>query len=174
MRVRHIIKNRKGFSLTELLVTVLILGLVSSVVAGGIPVARDAYLKITVSANAQVLMSTVISSLRSQLGPSQIADETLTEATEITYLSGKNGAYSTISLDTTSKAITIQEFKKSAGDTSPSVSSRILVPGTDDLYATYDTISYADDMVTISGLTVKKDEKEYVDPVDLSIRVFGN
>ena len=62
------IDNKKGFSIAELLVAILILSMVSIVVAGGIPVARDAYYKITVSANAQVMLSTAISSLRNEIG----------------------------------------------------------------------------------------------------------
>ncbi len=64
---RRKLNSRKGFSLTELLAAVLILGMVSSVVAGGIPVARDAYEKVTLSANAQVMLSTAISAIRNEL-----------------------------------------------------------------------------------------------------------
>ena len=105
MIVRNKLNRRKGFSLTELLAAVLILGMVSSVVAGGIPVARDAYNKVTVSANAQVLMSTTISALRSQLGVAKIVDD---DEMSIKYLNGKNGANSVISLD--SGKIMIQEY----------------------------------------------------------------
>lgn len=68
MRLGLKTENRKGFSLTELLAAVLILSMVSAVVAGGIPVAKDAYEKITLSANAQVMLSTAISALRNELG----------------------------------------------------------------------------------------------------------
>ena len=167
MIVRNKLNRRKGFSLTELLAAVLILGMVSSVVAGGIPVARDAYNKVTVSANAQVLMSTTISALRSQLGVAKIVDD---DEMSIKYLNGKNGANSVISLD--SGKIMIQEY---ADDTKkPGI--RQLVPGTDDLYATYTGISRDDNLVTFSGFTVKKtgETKDYVTPIDVSIRVIGN
>ncbi len=176
------IKNRAGFSLTELLVVVLILGMVSSVVAGGIPVAKQAYTKVTVSANAQVLLSTTISALRSELGPSHVSAEDNTTANTITYLSGKNGTKSKIYLN--NGVITIQEFLEYSDTNSPyhqsslAVAPRPLSPGSDDLYATYSTLSYDNksNMITIVGLTVKKqnESKTYADPVDISIRVIGN
>ena len=181
MHLRRFKLNRAGFSLTELLAAVLILAMVSSVVAGGIPVARDAYRKVTVSANAQVLLSTTISALRNQLGTSVIekvgnteVGETTVSGDSVTYLSGLNGAGTQIRLD--GSVLTIQEF----ADYSNKVKVRPLVPGADGLYATYsaeNAISYnpGDGLLTIKGLTVKKtgDTREYVTPIDLSIRVIG-
>jgi hypothetical protein len=49
--------------------------MVSAVVAGGIPVARDAYEKITVAANAQVMLSTAVTALRNELCTAVIDNE---------------------------------------------------------------------------------------------------
>lgn len=57
-----------GFSLTEMLVTLLILTLASTLMATGIPVAVDTYQKTVNSANAQVALSTTVTVLRSELG----------------------------------------------------------------------------------------------------------
>ncbi len=184
MQIRYKYKNKAGFSLTELLVAVLILSMVSAVVAGGIPVARDAYTKVTVTANAQVLLSTTISALRSEIGPSKIDASDITTKDSIIYLSGKNESKSRIYI--AGDVITIQEFVEYTDSSSPYYNSTItidprpLTVGTDELYATYSEISYSSsdntDMVSVKGLTVKRkgDNKEYVDPVDLSIRVIGN
>ena len=83
------IRQKMGFSIAELLVAILILSMVSTVVAGGIPVARDAYNKITVAANAQVLLSTAIYSLRSELGVAM--DVKHVSDTSVVFNSGKNG-----------------------------------------------------------------------------------
>ena len=63
-------KNRRqaGFTLAETLLAVLILLLVSSIVAAGIPVAQNAYEKVVLASNAQILMSTTVAALRDQLG----------------------------------------------------------------------------------------------------------
>lgn len=80
------LNKSKGFSLTELLVAVLILGMVSSVVAGGIPVARDAYQKVTLSANAQVMLSTAIAALRNELCTASNVDDS--SENELHYYNG--------------------------------------------------------------------------------------
>ncbi len=182
MRFRRFKLNRAGFSLTELLAAVLILAMVSTVVAGGIPVARDAYRKVTVSANAQVLLSTTISALRNQLGTATIEKVGTTDVGDaavsgasVTFLSGLNGASSQIRLD--GGVLTIQEFINYSG-----VEPRPLVPGTDGLYATYSsgadaiTFNSGSGVLTIKGLTVKKsgETREYITPINLSIKVIGN
>lgn len=93
---RQKLNNRKGFSLTELLVAVLILSMVSAVVAGGIPVARDAYEKVTLSANAQVTLSTAISALRNELCA---ASEVNIDSNAVEYYSPSIQNYSKICID---------------------------------------------------------------------------
>ena len=58
--------------------------------------ARDAYNRITVAANAQVLLSTAIYSLRSELS---MASEIEIQDDAICYRSGKNGHKSKIYVD---------------------------------------------------------------------------
>lgn len=86
----------KGFSIAELLVAILILLMVSSIVATGIPVAREAYQKVILASNADVLLSTTISTLRNELGTAQ---DVKVDGTTITYYSPTRGAYSQIYLD---------------------------------------------------------------------------
>lgn len=61
------IRYRKGFSLAETLVALLIVLLAASVVAAGMPAAKDAYYKVQESANAQVFLSTTLTALRKEL-----------------------------------------------------------------------------------------------------------
>ena len=58
------LNQQNGFSLAEMLVAILILLMVSSVVAGGVPAASNAYSKAVDAANAQVLLSTAATALR--------------------------------------------------------------------------------------------------------------
>lgn len=57
-----------GFTLTEMLVTTLILVLVSTLMATGIPAAIDTYQKVVMTSNAQMALSTTLSELRGELG----------------------------------------------------------------------------------------------------------
>ncbi len=71
-----------GFTLTEMLVTMLILTLASTLMAMGIPVAADTYQKTVKTANAQVALSTTIAVLKSELG---MAQEITNEGTRVRY-----------------------------------------------------------------------------------------
>ena len=61
------LKKTQGFSLAETLVALLIILLVASVVAAGMPAAKDAYFKVIESANAQVFLSTTLTTLRNEM-----------------------------------------------------------------------------------------------------------
>lgn len=76
-RIRKIIgkitgkKSASGFTLAETLICVLILLMVSAVVAAGIPSASNAYRKVVVASNAEVLLSTALTTLRNELGTAE-------------------------------------------------------------------------------------------------------
>ncbi len=61
------INTRKGFSLAETLIVVLILLMVSGIVAAALPTAANVFTKTVDSANAQVLLSTTVTVLRDEL-----------------------------------------------------------------------------------------------------------
>ncbi len=167
MRIAWKINSRGGFSLVELLVATLILLMVSSVVAGGIPVARDAYNKVTVSANAQVLLSTAITSLRNELGTASDVSVDTSDDTTITYTSAKTGAIAKIYLGAEDEegpdVIMVQDYTAySTDDSSAGDGERQLVSSaaaTDDLYVIYESVAYdeEDGVVTFTGLEVKQD-----------------
>lgn len=60
-------KSRTGFSLGEMLVTVMIIGLVTAAIAGGSGVIRNVYRNITIKANAEVAESTAITALQNYM-----------------------------------------------------------------------------------------------------------
>ena len=68
MRARKKLNSRAGFTLAETLLAVLILLLVSTIVATGMPVARTAYEKVVLTSNAETLLATAVSALRNELG----------------------------------------------------------------------------------------------------------
>ena len=65
-------KNRKGFSLAETLIAILILLMVSAIIGGAIPAASNAFTKTVDVANAQVVLSTAMTALRDELGMASI------------------------------------------------------------------------------------------------------
>lgn len=174
MKALEKLKSRGGFSLGELLVATLILLMVSSVVAGGIPVARDAYNKVTIGANSQVLLSTTISALQNELGTATEIEPPKNNT--ITYINGRTGLKT--ELYTSGKeGIKIKEYYRSGYV----ASDRTLVPeaaATEDLYAAFGNNStFVNGVLTIKDLKVKKSSDTESDPSraelsELKIRVI--
>ena len=80
----------EGFSLTEMLVTTLILALAAALMATGIPAAINAYQRVVKTSNAQLALSTTISALRSELG---LATDVRVASGEIFYYSESEGCW---------------------------------------------------------------------------------
>jgi hypothetical protein len=149
----------------------LILLLVSTIVATGMPAAKNAYEKIIVAANAQVLLSTSATALRDELGTSwdvKIDDDTSkTSGTFVTYNSSDSGAKSKIFLNGDENKIYIQEYVKNeylnVAEGTSIGNERLLVSdkaATDGLAITYSAIEKSNDgsSVIISGLAVNNKE----------------
>ena len=98
MKKKMKLHGQSGFTLAETLLAVLILLMVSTIVASGVPAARNAYEKVVLGSNAQVLLSNAVHALRYELGTA--AEVTVdVDGTTITYISANTGAQSQISLN---------------------------------------------------------------------------
>ena len=170
----------RGFTLAETLVAVLIMLMVSSVVAAGIPSAQRAYDKVVVSANAEVLLSTSVSALRDELGTAR--DIYVENDTDLFYYSADTGNQAKIYPDSDG-ILMLEEYigfqlpdsssdtgNPPAGTTPSSGQKRQLVTNaaaTRDLYITYESVSASGGMVTINGLKVcRKSTGSVVTTVD--------
>ena len=102
MRVMRKLRSRSGFTLAETLVAVMILVLVAGIVAEGVPVAKNAYEKVVVAANARVALSTMVTALRNELTTATDVKVDSDNKT-ITYYSPERGARSKISLSSGTK-----------------------------------------------------------------------
>jgi len=113
-------KNDQGFSIAEMLIVVLILLMVSGVVAGGMPVAARAYKTVVDSSNAQLLLSTTVTTLREELGEASdvVCDSS---ARKFTYTNTTGGA-SEIEFKT--DGVYITSANVNAGNSRPLVSNK--------------------------------------------------
>ncbi len=94
MKDRAMQRRRAGFTLTEMLMTTLILLMVTAIVAAGIPVAVNAYQKVLNAANAQLLLSTTISRLQEELSTAvEVWTDTESSGTTVTYYSHYRHSY---------------------------------------------------------------------------------
>ena len=154
--------SRKGFTLAETLLAVLILLLVSAIVVSGIPSARDAYEKVVLSANADMLLSTTVTTLRNELGTAQDVEAS---GTTIAYYSPDRGASSKIFVnakandaDSSPRPIQFQRYYSRDGLGAQNDPEQLISPSraTGDLYVTYDNVEYRDGVITITGLSVNR------------------
>ena len=120
MKAKRKAGSNLGMSLAETLLTVLILLLVSTIVAAGIPVARKAYENVLLASDAEVLLSTAAAALRDELATATKVDFS---GTTVRYYSADIRSYSEISVDPDKKMIMVKEYIDAAAPI-----SRTLVP----------------------------------------------
>ena len=176
------LKSRSGFTLGEALVTVLILLLVSTIVATGIPVAKNAYEKVVLASNSEVLLSTTVSALRNELGCAQDI-KVNTEENTITYYNETLKSISEISR-TDSDGIMIQTYQAYIADSEETASTRRVrliseEAATSNLLVTYSAVELdSNDVVTFTNLAVyRKTSNGLSSPLatraTLSIRILS-
>ena len=188
MKIRRRLSGRGGFTLAETLLAVLILLLVSVIVANGVPVARNVYQKVVLTANAQDIMATAVSALRDELGTAwDVAVNDVrgqASGTFLTYYSADTGARSKLSAEGSPAQIMLQENVGVAGlgvtDNADSVARPLVSDkesaGKSRLYVTYQSVSYDKDRgtVTFTNLRAGTESKPDLVKVDtLSIHVFS-
>lgn len=147
------IKQKKGFSLAEMMMVLLIVLMVSSIVAVGVPSAVRAYNKVVDASNAQVLISTAMTRLREELGTaSEVSPD---PAQKTVFYNNSLGYSSKIMLDSgDDPVIYIEEYTNVDID----YPARPLVSESASgkkLFVTYDTVAYENGVVTFTNLKVK-------------------
>ena len=161
MKKTRKLNSRGGFTLAETLLAVLILLMVSVIVATGVPVAKNAYEKVVVAANAQVLLSTAVNTLRDELGTAwdvEVVEEGETEP-KIKYFCADTGARAEIYLNAEKGTVYRKRFADmdelgisvATDQDGPLVSPQA---STDRLRVKYDSVTMAGDVVTFEGLKV--------------------
>lgn len=65
--VLNILRSQRGFSLSELLVTLVLVGLITTAIAGGIAMVARSYTKVVDRADAEQLLSTTVSRITDEL-----------------------------------------------------------------------------------------------------------
>ena len=177
--------------MAEMLLTMLILLLASLIMATGIPAAKNAYEKVVLASNAEVLLSTTVSALRNELGtaqdvregtPSDDADPAKAE-TVLTYRSLAREAYSRIYMEneeSSKNGIMLQRYYDAVVPAKTSDPEQLVreKTATGDLYVTYEKADYDPDthIVTITNMSVdrKSGSKGLAKRDTVSIRVLSD
>ena len=182
-QLRRRLTDSRGFTLAELLMVILILLLVSTVVAAGVPAAVNAYQKVVDSANAQLLLSTTVSSLRRELslagevgtddsnrveyyinGQGQkltVSDDDLTIEAKFILTSDEDGIKRTWLIDNEGKEI---------------IPKAITLAGRGNdirMVPKFDSLTYENGFFTVKKLQIEKDGSTAAGPIDLKIQTFA-
>lgn len=135
--------SRAGFTLAETLMAVLILLLVSGIVAAGIPAAKNAYEKVVLASNAEVMLTTAESALRDELGTAWNVQQ-VSSSDSITYFSADTGMRSKLEMVGDSdgqKDLTITEYQ--SADENDKVNKLIGIEGPNpDTFQTHRKLVY--------------------------------
>ena len=169
-----------GFTLMELLLTMFILMIVTTVVATGFPYAKDAYDKVVLAANAEVVLSTGMSTLRNELGTAQ---NVTVNGTTVTYYNTTRGAESRIFLenedDDAANAAMLQRYSllSSGGANKTTAEARLVAKetATQNMYVSYESVDYENGIVTFGNLAVYRPRSEtpLAETETFSIRVIS-
>lgn len=123
-KLLHKLNNRRGFSLTEMLVTVLIMGFVGIIITTGAATVQRVYRKVVAHANAQTALTTTITLMKDQLAfadPESIGDGSGTGAfsgaSQTISFQNLNSGEQTITLNpgTASGTVTIDQSEAAGG-----------------------------------------------------------
>lgn len=109
--------NNKGYSLSELLMVVLILSLLVVIIGSGMGVVRNTYERITLQAESQTLLSTTIARVRDELRfAKDIKADQPVEGTNTatTFVSGNRGMKAYFSNDEARGVILVDAVDKSS------------------------------------------------------------
>lgn len=149
-------RSRKGFSLSEVLIALLILLLVTSIVAAGIPVAANAMKRSVTASNAQLLLSTTLTRLRDEFGNAKNITETDVQTGAISY-TNEDGVPCVISPETGANGLGIRLTRYAGMDIAYSMMLVSDKAANEDLYVTYElpsTDAYKDGVLTLKNVKV--------------------
>lgn len=155
----------QGFTLTEMLVTMLILALASTLMATGIPVAIDTYHRTVNSANAQVALSTTATVLRTELGTATKVVNEKSDGTGKIFYKGSDGLWASIGADANRSLGLVKQYYmgslgigddtsglKTYGQPEPLITDEAI---TTSLSVTFDSAKRENGYVTFERLEVK-------------------
>ena len=157
-RLWRITTDRRGLTLIEMLTVIIIVLLISALIVTGTQLSLESYNKITDEANAEVLLSTTVTMLRTEM---LTAGDLTVSGGKISYTKGSSGVQATIRSGAAASAEPTEEPAGAPAQIyiSENGTERQLVQNvtaTNGLCVRYGGATLSDGRVTITGLEVYK------------------
>lgn len=157
--------RQAGFSMTELLATTLIMGMVTAITAAGIPTVKSVYERVVLTSNAEVMLSTTTTLIKQELGT---AWDVALDSHEILYTSAQTGAKARLRYNEEKKTIEKLDYAAPVlpGLIDPALNGvgaeeewEPLIPETGGLHPEWEDVQIEGGTITISGLKICSDKK---------------
>ncbi len=160
-KIKRKLNSKAGFSLTEMLATVIIMLLVSAIVASGIPAAREAYEGVVLASNAEVLLSSTITVLRNEIGTAKEVKQDPADSSAVIYYNMTRGSFSRIYKDGEGIWL-VRYYSPGTGEAANQTTAPELLiskkTATADMFVTYGSLTVSNDgYVTFSNLSVDRE-----------------
>ena len=158
---------KAGFSLLELLLCIMIIGLMSVMLVTGVQLALEAYTRVVDQANARVVLSTTMTMLRTDLSD---ARDVKTDTGKLKYEDRVTGASCTLYVDEDTADLYIEtKYGTESSEDKLFISE---TGSTKNLHVTCDEITYDKDNGTVmfAGLCVTKDGR-VIAASDYTVRI---
>ena len=174
-------RGKKGFTIVEVMVALLIFVLLAGFVASGVPAALKAYQKVTTVSNAQIALSTTASALRDELGLAVAVYET--GSGDLYYQTSEDYWVKIANPDSEQNQYGLQKYYYYADpDPSKVVGEEVdsspipLIPesmvksanavGTEPLKITMSSIGYDNGVFTVSGINAASGEEYSINLIE--------
>ena len=161
VKMKQLLKSYSGFSLVEMLASLLVITLLFTVVATGVPVAQRVYNQVVAGSNAQLLLSTSAMRLRAELGLGRMEDPAFS-GTISSYISGSTGLPTALEPDSGKTGIEIVSTVDAEHGTT-TTDNLLNEDMPDRLYVSFDRIDYADGVFIVKGLCARQKKGDSFD-----------
>ncbi len=166
-------RKKAGFTLTEVLVAIIIILLVTAVIMTGLPTAQRAYVDVVDAGNAETLLSTSITVLQDLLSTTPEA-KVDGEGNVIYFINSNTGFWT--KLENSDEGILLSEYPGTIeGLGTPR--SRLIVSkaaATAPLKTVFSKITYSNGVFTITGLKVMRGTDEMSSVETYKLRAIGS
>lgn len=149
------LRVRQGFTLSELLITVVLVGLITLAVAGGVGMVSRSYTKVVDRADAETLLATTLNKMQDELCFARVDLETPTGTDNWSFISGVSGLRIRFNKGAEPKGAYMEFLVSNAGSSTNNKTYYFTEQNNNRMYVTYEScVPAADANGKVFGFTI--------------------